>query len=120
MNSSTLLSATEPGGLPLGDAAPTVEHGIVSRTLLAAPGVRVVLFSFAAGQEMTEHTSTARALIQVLAGVCEFSVEGRPRTLQTGDLLHLPPRMPHALRATEPLTMLLTLVPEPTPAGKVT
>ena len=113
MSSSTLLSASEPGALALRSAAPTVEHGIVSRTLLAAPGVRVVLFSFAAGQEMSEHTSTARALIQVLAGACEFSVEGKPRTLRAGDLLHLPPKAPHALRATEPMTMLLTLVPEP-------
>ena len=33
-------------------------NGIVSRTLMRAPNVRVVLFGFAEGQELTEHTST--------------------------------------------------------------
>jgi len=33
--------------------------------------------------------------------------------LNTGDLLHLPPRRPHAVRAIEPFSMLLTIVPEP-------
>jgi quercetin dioxygenase-like cupin family protein len=111
MSSSSLLSTNEPGALALGETVQAVGHGIVSRTLLATPELRVVLFSFAAGQTLTEHASPSRALIQVLAGACEFSVAGQPRTLRAGDLLHLPPNVPHAVQATEPFTMLLTLAP---------
>lgn len=85
-------------------------HGIVSRTLLQTPTARVVLFGFAEGQELTEHTSTAEALIQILTGRCRFLLDGQPRDLQAGDLLHLPPHLPHAVKATEPFSMLLTLL----------
>jgi quercetin dioxygenase-like cupin family protein len=84
-------------------------NGIVSRTLLRTPTVRVVLFGFAEGQELTEHTSTQQALIQVLSGECEFSLSGKPRNLKAGDFLYLPPSAPHAVKATKQFSMLLTL-----------
>jgi len=112
MKSAALLSSDEAASLSLAESAQAVGHGIVSRTLLATPELRTVLFNFAAGQTLTEHTSTSRAVIQVLSGEGEFSVAGEPRTLRAGDLLHLPPRVPHAVRAVEPLTMLLILAPE--------
>ena len=51
-------------------------NGIVSRTLLRTANSRTVLFGFAEGQELTEHTSTQHALIQILSGECEFSLAG--------------------------------------------
>ena len=111
MNSASLIAPDQCTSLALSEAAPEVGHGIVSRTLLAAPDLRVVLFTFAAGQELTEHTSTSRALIQVLTGECEFFVSGTPRVMKAGELLHLPPGTPHALRATSEMRMLLTLAP---------
>lgn len=84
-------------------------NGIVSRTLLRTPTARVVLFGFAAGQELSEHTSTSHALIQVLSGECDFQLAGKPNLLKAGDLLYMPPDMPHAVRATQQFSMLLTL-----------
>ena len=84
-------------------------NGIVSRTLLSAPNSRVVLFGFAEGQELTEHTSTQHAVIQILTGECEFSLAGKPHALKAGDLLYMPPHLPHAARATKQFSMLLTL-----------
>ncbi len=84
-------------------------NGIVSRTLLRAPNARVVLFGFAEGQELTEHTSTQRAIIQILSGECEFSLSGKPHNLKSGDFLYMPPNAPHAVRATQQFSMLLTL-----------
>ena len=112
MKSSALLSADAATSLSLAENAPTVGHGIVSRTVLATPELRAVLFSFAAGQELTEHTSTARALLHVLSGKGEFLVAGESRTLGAGELLHLPPRVPHAVRVSEAMTMLLVLAPQ--------
>jgi quercetin dioxygenase-like cupin family protein len=84
-------------------------NGIVSRTLLRTANCRVVLFGFAEGQELTEHTSTQHALIQILTGECEFSLAGKPHRLKAGDLLYMPPSLAHAVRATTPFSMLLTL-----------
>ena len=84
-------------------------NGVVSRTLLRTPIMRVVLFGFAEGQELTEHTSTQQALIQILSGECEFSLAGKQHNLKAGDFLHMPPNAPHAVKATKQFSMLLTL-----------
>lgn len=90
-----------------------VVHGVVSRAVLTTSGLRVTLFHFAAGQGLSEHTSKARALIQLLGGTCTFTVSGRSFVLKPGDLLHLPPGEPHAVTGTEAFSMLLTQVSEP-------
>jgi quercetin dioxygenase-like cupin family protein len=69
----------------------------------------VVLFGFAPGQELSEHTSTKHALVQILSGECEFTLNGKPQTLRAGDFLHMPPNLPHAVIATQQFSMLLTL-----------
>ncbi len=84
-------------------------NGIVSRTILRTPNSRVVLFGFAEGQELTEHTSTQHAVIQILTGECEFSLAGKPRAVKAGDLIYMPPNLPHAVKATRQFSMLLTL-----------
>ena len=85
-------------------------NGIVSRTLWRSPNARVVLFGFAAGQELSEHTSPHHALVQVLSGECEFRVQDQAHALKPGDLLSMPPHAPHAVKATREFSMLLTLV----------
>jgi quercetin dioxygenase-like cupin family protein len=84
--------------------------GITSRTLLKTTGGKAVLFAFDAGQELTEHTNPNHALIQVLTGSLVVTLAGRPETLKPGQLLHMPPQLPHAVRAEEPATFLLTLL----------
>lgn len=92
-------------------------NGIVSRTLLRTATLRTVLFGFAEGQELTEHTSTQQALIQILSGECEFTLAGRPHSMTAGDFLYLPPNVPHAVKATRQFSMLLILS-KPTQASE--
>ena len=113
MKRSTLLLPEDAGVISLTASAPAVAHGVVSRAVLTTPGLRVTLFHFAAGQELSEHTSKARALVQVLGGTCLFTVGVTRHTLKPGDLLHLPPGAPHAVTAPEAFSMLLTQVTEP-------
>jgi len=84
-------------------------NGIVSRTVFRSPNCRVALFGFAEGQELSEHTSSQHALVQILSGECEFTLDGQPHSLKAGDLLYMPPNLPHAACATKPFSMLLTL-----------
>jgi len=92
-------------------AAETVfaEHGVVSRTLFATSTTRVVLFAFAAGQSLSEHSTPREGLVQMLSGRCNFTVNGKLHPLVAGDLLHLPPGAPHAVSAPERFSMLLIL-----------
>ena len=95
--------------LSLPDETQFAPNGIVSRTVLRTANSRAVLFGFTEGQELTEHTSTQHALVQMLSGECEFSLAGQPYHLKAGDLLYMPPNLPHALKATTKFSMLLTL-----------
>ncbi len=121
------FSSDRPGVLSLPLETRYADQGIVSRTLLSTPDLRVVLFGFAAGQELTEHTSTQQALIQVLSGSCEVTLGGVARALGSGDLVWMPPGQLHAVKATERFSMLLTLarpggaMPPPLPpaAGRI-
>jgi quercetin dioxygenase-like cupin family protein len=102
----------EPGSeriLSLDSETQFAPNGIVSRTLLRTENSRTVLFGFAEGQELTEHTSTQHALIQILSGECEFSLAGKLHFLKTNDMLYMPPSLPHAVKATKQFSMLLTL-----------
>jgi len=112
-----MIAADRPQILSLAGETRFAPNGIVSRTLLRAARTRVVLFGFAEGQELSEHTSTQHALIQILSGECEFSLAGEPRVLKAGDLLYVPPNLAHAVKATREFSMLLTLF-QPEPADK--
>ena len=109
MSEQPLIDIQQQKLLSLAKETQFAPNGIVSRTLLRTPTTRVVLFGFAAGQELSEHASTQHALIQILSGQCEFSLAGKPQPLKTGDLLYMPPNLPHAVKATEQFSMLLTL-----------
>ena len=113
MKKNTLLSSAESGVCSLLEPVKNVAHGIVSRAVLTTPGLRLTLFNFAAGQELSEHTSKARALVQILSGTCAFSVGATVHTLKPGELLHLPPGAPHSVTAPEAFSMLLTQITEP-------
>lgn len=82
----------------------------VSRTVLRAAGVRVVMFSFDVGQELTEHTAAMPVLLQVLEGRLAITADARTEDLQPGGLIHLDARVPHAVYAYEPSLLVLTMV----------
>ena len=110
MSEKPLIDSANGKVVSLAEETKFAPNGIVSRTLLRTENSRVVLFGFAEGQELTEHTSTQHATIQILSGECDFSLAGTPHALKAGDLLYMPPNLPHAVRATTQFSMLLTLL----------
>ena len=114
MSQPTLLKSDDAETLVLAEATQSAPASIVSRTVLQTPEARVILFTFAQGQELTQHTSKRRALIQILDGACEFFFNNQWQPLKAGAFLHLPPEHSHAVRASAgPFSMLLTLCSEP-------
>ena len=76
----------------------------VSRTVLTAEGVRLVLFSFDTGQELSEHTAVMPVLLQVLEGNLTVSAGDRSVHLRPGGVVHLPARVRGDRPGAQPLT----------------
>ncbi|MBI3118320.1 MAG: cupin domain-containing protein [Candidatus Hydrogenedentes bacterium] len=89
------------------------EDGILSRPILSNDSVRIVLFGMSAGQELTEHTSSMEALLQILQGEAEVRLGGTTHRLTGGAFIHIPPRLPHSFKALQPLVLLLVLLRRP-------
>lgn len=112
------MTTEDSGALPaelthLADIVSLVEvaaEATVSRTVLKADGARLVLFSFDAGQELSEHTAAMPVLLQVLDGRLTVTGGGRSVELVPGGVIHLTARLPHTVLALEPSRLLLTML----------
>ncbi|MBX3414793.1 MAG: cupin domain-containing protein [Pirellulales bacterium] len=93
-------------------AAPP-ENGTLSTTLHQDERLKTVLFHFSAGQELSEHTASTPAVMHFLAGEAEVTLGPDPITAQAGTWIHMPAQLPHSIRATTPVTMLLLLLKQP-------
>jgi len=86
------------------------EGTIVSRELLKKPSGNVTLFAIDEGEGLSEHTSPYDALVQLLEGKAEITVDGEVHTVGEGEIMLLPAGQPHALKAIESFKMMLTMI----------
>ncbi len=86
-------------------------RGIHSQTLSDEGGVELVLFGFAAGEALAEHTSARPAIIHVLSGEADLTAGGDAHQAAAGTWLRMPAGMTHSVRARTPLVMALYLLP---------
>jgi quercetin dioxygenase-like cupin family protein len=86
------------------------DQGILSRTLFNDDRLKAVVFGFAQGEELSEHTASMPAVLHFLQG--EAAVTLGDDTLETGPgtWVHMPKRMRHSVRAKAPVVMLLLLL----------
>mgnify|MGYP001827570489 FL=1 len=96
----------------LTDLVAVAPAAIVSRVLARTTGGSVTLFAFAAGQELSEHTAPFDALVQVVDGRMEISIDGEPMTVTASEVVVMPANVPHALRAMEASRMMLIMLRE--------
>ena len=95
------------------DVAREVEppaDGTLSRTLLDTDHVKVVLFGFAAGQELSEHTASMPAVLQFYSGEAAVKLGDDWVDATAGSMIHMPAALSHAIRAKSPTVMLLLLL----------
>ncbi len=86
------------------------QDGILSRTLHNGERARIVVFGFAAGQELTEHTSKLPAIVQILSGEARLKLGADEMDAGAGACAYMPPELPHAIFAKTPVTMALILL----------
>jgi quercetin dioxygenase-like cupin family protein len=46
----------------------------------------------------------------VIEGEAEITIAGQPHRLQAGELILMPAKQPHALKALQPFKMILTMI----------
>ena len=83
---------------------------IVSKTLAQNKAVSLTLFAFSKGEEISTHDSIGDAMVHVIDGVGQFTVDGAEHICKAGDVLVMPAKKPHAVFAKEDFKMLLTVI----------
>lgn len=96
--------------LDLNQQLPVVAQSTTSRVVVNNPLLRVVMFTFDAGQLLTTHTSPRAVVVTLLEGEMEFSVANETQLMGPGDVIYLAPDESHALTALSPCRMQLVMV----------
>lgn len=85
-------------------------NSIVSKTLIDTKAGTITLFSFDAGQGLSEHTAPYDAVVQIVDGEAEITIGGNAVSASAGNMVIMPANIPHALQATTRFKMLLTMI----------
>ena len=86
------------------------EDTIISRTFLDEKNVKGILFGFATGQELSEHTAARPAILHFLSGDAELTLGPDHSIAHPGTWVHMPANLPHSIKALTPVVMILLLV----------
>lgn len=86
------------------------EGSVVSKTLIDKKIGTVTMFSFGAGQGLSEHTAPFDAFVQVVDGEAEVTINGEAQTVAAGQIIIMPANIPHELKAVKPFKMLLVMI----------
>jgi quercetin dioxygenase-like cupin family protein len=94
----------------VGEMGEIAADSIVSRTLYADDDLKVILFGFAPGQELSEHTASMPAVIHILEGEARLNIGGEARPGGAGTWVRMPAGTRHSIWAETRLVMLLLLL----------
>lgn len=86
------------------------KDGILSRTVYSDAHVKVVVFGFDAGQELSEHTASLPAILNFVRGEADLTLGDDAVSASAGAVVYMPPNLQHSVRARTPVVMLLTLL----------
>ena len=86
------------------------EGGVISKQVLKNDAGNITLFSFEKGQGLSEHTAPFDAVVEIIDGEAEITINGKPLLLTAGQSVIMPANIPHALFAKQQFKMLLTMI----------
>ncbi|OGV39053.1 MAG: cupin [Lentisphaerae bacterium GWF2_49_21] len=86
------------------------KNSIVSRTVAERKTGTLTVFAFDKDQGLSEHSAPFDAIVQVIDGTGEFIIGGKPLKASSGQILIMPAKVPHAVKAVKKFKMLLTMI----------
>ncbi|RYE77650.1 MAG: cupin domain-containing protein [Oxalobacteraceae bacterium] len=91
---------------PLGDKF----EGAVSHAFLKTDHLELMRLVLPAGKSMPEHWVEGEVTLQCLEGTFDLEAHGKRQVVRAGEMVYLGPRVPHALRAQENTSVLMTVL----------
>lgn len=86
------------------------ENAVISKQILKKESGNISLFSFDAGEGLSEHTSPFDAVVNVVEGKAEIIIDKASHILVSGETIIMPANIPHALKAVERFKMVLIMI----------
>lgn len=86
------------------------EGSVVSKTILDKGIGSITLFSFDAGQGLSEHTSPFDAVVYIVDGASKITVGSKTTEVKNGEMIIMPAQVPHSLKAEIPFKMMLIMI----------
>lgn len=86
------------------------KDGTLSRTLVQDDAVKVVIFGFAPGQELSEHTASVPAIMHFLDGEAAVTIGTEKYEARSGAWFYMSANTPHSIHAKTAVVMLLTMI----------
>lgn len=94
----------------LADLIDYQEASVVSRTLIDKKAGTVTLFAFDEQQGLSEHTEPYDAMIQIIDGEAEVTIQSKTHHVKEGEIIIMPANKSHSLKAKTRFKMLLTMI----------
>ena len=96
--------------LDLAKEAKPPDKGILSRTLFNDDRLKVVLFGFAQGEELSEHTASMPAVLHFLQGEAKLTLGDDTVEAKPGTWVYMAKGLRHSIQAKIRVIMLLMLL----------
>ena len=106
------MSSIVANPLKLKDLLDYQNGSVVSKTLIEKKTGTVTLFAFDKDQGLSEHTAPFDAMVTILDGVSEITIDGKLYNVDAGESIIMPANKPHFLKAKEQFKMLLIMIRE--------
>ena len=87
------------------------EDTIISRSVYQDDQIKAILFGFAPGQELSEHTAARPAILHFLSGEAELTLGKDTSVARQGTWAHMDAHLPHSILARTEVVMLLLMLP---------
>jgi quercetin dioxygenase-like cupin family protein len=84
---------------------------LLERQFISTEGVTLARFRLRKGVVVPEHSHANEQLAYVLEGALKFTIEGKEVVVRTGEVLCIPPHVPHMAEALEDTIDLDVFVP---------
>lgn len=98
--------------IPMAGLVEVAPGAVVSRTVVSKKAGTVTLFAFDKGQGLSTHSAPYDAMVWILDGAVQITIDGKKLRAKTGDMVIMPANRPHALHAVQPFKMALVMVKE--------
>ena len=87
------------------------KDSVVSMEVIKKELGTVTLFAFDKGQGLSEHSAPFDAMVQIIDGEAEITLNGEPNIVRKGEMIIMPANVHDALQAVnEPYKVILTMI----------